>query len=77
MTVTDERLYRETAILSRIGNIIMDRTALNRALSKAIAYKACGKQSQAEQWSMELIRLLDTMEILDQTKLSQFNRESL
>lgn len=48
----------------------MDRSALNRALAKAIAYKQCGKQDQAEAWSIELIRLLDTMDILKQDRLS-------
>ena len=47
----------------------IDRSALNRALSKAIAYKNCGNQRKAETWSIELIRLLDTMDILVQSRL--------
>jgi hypothetical protein len=42
----------------------MDRSAINRALSKAIAYKNCGKQIEAEQWAREVIRLLECADIL-------------
>lgn len=42
----------------------LDRTAIARALAKAIAYKECGKQAQAESWAIELIRLLHCADIL-------------
>jgi hypothetical protein len=42
----------------------MDRSAINRALAKAMAYKQCGKQSDAEQWARELVRLLECQGIL-------------
>lgn len=42
----------------------MDRSEINRALAKAIAYKNCGKQDEAEEWARELIRLLECADIL-------------
>ena len=42
----------------------MNRSEIARALAKAIAYKACGKQADAEKWARELIRLLECAEIL-------------
>jgi hypothetical protein len=42
----------------------MDRSEINRALAKAIAYKQCGKQRSAELWARELIRLLECADIL-------------
>lgn len=42
----------------------LDRSEINRALAKAIAYKQCGKQSQAEAWAAELVTLLDCAGIL-------------
>ena len=42
----------------------MDRTEINRALAKAIAYKNCGKQELAEQWARKLVELLECAEIL-------------
>ena len=38
---------------------LMDRTEINRALAKAIAYKNCGKQELAEQWARKLVELLE------------------
>jgi len=43
---------------------MLDRSAINRALAKAIAYKQCGKDEEAEQWGRELVRLLELQEIL-------------
>lgn len=48
----------------------LDRSKLNQALSKAIAYKQYGKDLKAQLWSLKLIQLLDTMDILDQTVLA-------
>jgi hypothetical protein len=42
----------------------MNRSEINRALAKAIAYKQCGKEKDAEQWARELIRLLELNQIL-------------
>lgn len=43
---------------------MIDRAAVSRALSKAIAYKAVGKTADAKQWARELVRLLECAEIL-------------
>lgn len=42
----------------------IDRAACARALAKAIAYKLCGKQADAEHWARELVRLLECADIL-------------
>lgn len=44
----------------------MDRSEINRALAKAIAYKQCGKDAKANAWAVRLIDLLDSSAILDQ-----------
>ncbi len=43
---------------------MVDRKAVATALAKALAYKACGKQGEAESWARELVRLLECAEIL-------------
>jgi hypothetical protein len=43
---------------------MIDRSEVNRALAKAIAYKQCGKQADAERWAAELVRLLECADIL-------------
>lgn len=40
------------------------RSAINRELARAIAYKDCGKPDKAEEAARELIRLLELQEIL-------------
>lgn len=47
----------------QVGNGI-DRTEAARALAKAIAFKACGKHSEAAVWAAKLVRLLQCAEIL-------------
>lgn len=42
----------------------MDRSEINRALAKAIAYKQCGKDAEAKEWARKLIELLELAEIL-------------
>ena len=42
----------------------IDRSAVSRALAKAIAYKQCGKDSDAEQWARELVVLLECADVL-------------
>lgn len=51
----------------------LDRTAINRALAKAIAHKQAGNQRLANQWAAHLLYLLDTMDIADQAALDHFN----
>ena len=42
----------------------IDRVNANRALAKAIAYKDCGKDAEAEKWAIQLIRELQCQGIL-------------
>jgi hypothetical protein len=42
----------------------IDRSEVSRALAKAIAYKQCGKQRDAEEWAAKLVKLLECAEIL-------------
>lgn len=41
-----------------------DRSAISRAVAKAIAYHDCGKPEKASAWCAELVRLLDAKGIL-------------
>ena len=51
---------------SAIGRTEMiDRSKVSQALAKAIAYKQCGKQADAEKWARELCRLLEVANILN------------
>jgi hypothetical protein len=43
---------------------MIDRSEVNRALAKAIAYKQCGKHSEAEAWARKLVELLECATIL-------------
>lgn len=43
---------------------MIDRVEINRALAKAIAYKACGKEREAEEWARRLVQLLELARIL-------------
>lgn len=43
----------------------IDRSAVAQALAKAIAYKCCGKDTEAKQWARRLISLLHLAEILN------------
>ena len=45
-------------------NTQIDRSEVNRALAKAIAFKQCGKDAEAAHWARELIRQLQLSEIL-------------
>ena len=49
---------------NRGGLAVIDRSEVARAMAKAIAYKQCGKQKEAEQWARELVRLLECADIL-------------
>lgn len=41
----------------------MDRSALTQALAKVIAYKACGKDAEADKWATILAQLLRDADI--------------
>ena len=43
----------------------IDRSEVNRALSKALAFKACGQNDKANQWACELVKLLECAAILN------------
>jgi hypothetical protein len=43
---------------------MIDRSEVSRALAKALAYKACGKQRDAEVWAAKLVELLECANIL-------------
>jgi hypothetical protein len=43
----------------------MDRSEINRALAKAIAYKNCGQDAKAAAWARKLIHMLECAEILN------------
>jgi hypothetical protein len=43
---------------------MIDRSEVSRALAKAIAYKNCGKNAEAETWARELVKLLECADIL-------------
>ena len=49
---------------------MIDRSEVNRALAKAIAFKQCGKDAQAEAWAAEVVRLLECAAILDPSKIT-------
>jgi hypothetical protein len=42
----------------------IDRSATAQALAKAIAYKQCGKDADAERWARRLVELLECANIL-------------
>ncbi|MGF7151310.1 hypothetical protein FHS96_004973 [Sphingomonas zeicaulis] len=42
----------------------IDRSATAKAMAKAIAFKAVGKDAEAEKWARELVRLLQCANIL-------------
>jgi len=44
---------------------MIDRSEVNRALAKAIAYKQCGKDRDAEAWARRLVELLELSNILN------------
>lgn len=42
----------------------IDRSEVSRALAKALAYKNCGKDKDAEEWARKLVVLLECANIL-------------
>lgn len=49
----------------------LDRSAISRALAKAIAYKQCGQDAKANAWACRLVGLLGASDILDTDKTVQ------
>jgi hypothetical protein len=43
---------------------MIDRAEASRALAKAIAYKNCNKDADAEAWARKLVKLLECANIL-------------
>ncbi len=43
---------------------MINRSEVNRALAKALAFKQCGKDREAEQWARRLVELLECAHIL-------------
>lgn len=44
---------------------MINRSEVNRALAKAIAFKACGKDADASAWARQLVELLECADILN------------
>lgn len=42
----------------------IDRSAVAKALAKAIAYKQCGKDVEASEWARQLVEALECADIL-------------
>lgn len=42
----------------------VDRSEINRALAKAMAYKQCGNDAAAQEWARKLVTLLECADIL-------------
>ena len=53
---------------------MIDRSEVNRALAKAIAYKQCGKQHDAETWARKLVELLECADILNPKHIDDTTR---
>jgi hypothetical protein len=43
---------------------MIDRSEVSRALAKALAFKQCGKDREAERWARRLVELLECARIL-------------
>ena len=50
----------------------IDRSAVSRAMAKAIAHKEAGNQRLANQWAAHLLYLLDVMDIANPAMLDDF-----
>jgi hypothetical protein len=55
---------------------MINRSEINRALAKSIAYKQCGKQADAEAWAAQLVRLLECADILSGNSPAAMRRVS-
>lgn len=65
-SVWDGVLLRETTKSKQAkgSNQMVDRSEAARALAKAIAFKNCGKDDAANEWAIELVRVLECGDIL-------------
>jgi hypothetical protein len=43
---------------------VTERSALNQALAKALAFQDAGKMAEAREWAAELVRLLKSHDLL-------------
>lgn len=53
----------------------IDRSAVSRALAKALAFKACGKDAEALNWARELVCLLECADILREEMCADLEHE--
>ena len=53
-------INQETDIMTTTAT----RSELSQALAKAIAYRDCGKPSEAEAWAAKLVKMLEAEAIL-------------
>lgn len=53
---------------------MIDRSEVNRALAKAIAYKHCGKDDKANAWAARLVELLQCANILGGMSAADWER---
>lgn len=60
-------IYRSVngALPYRWRQAMINRSEVNRALAKAIAFKACGKDADASAWARQLVELLECADILN------------
>lgn len=55
---------------------MIDRSKVNQALAKAIAYKQCGKDKEAHEWAAKLVTMLECSNILsDSAKMAYLNSD--
>lgn len=52
---------------------MIDRSEVNRALAKALAYKQCGKDREAERWAVRLVELLECADILSANAVDAYS----
>lgn len=52
----------------------MDRSKINRALAKAIAFKQCGEEGKAHDWAVHLVEMLGVAGILNDDALIARNQ---
>jgi hypothetical protein len=58
------KIAEDRTKMSQVNTVGIDRSEVSRALAKAIAYKQCGKDADAEAWARRLVELLQCSEIL-------------
>ena len=46
---------------------MINRSEVSRALAKAIAFKNCGRDNEANAWAAQLVKLLECADILSDT----------